>query len=55
MKIVFQVFKSISPKIIELDKLSSQTGDYKGYAFQMLLPLYKVCEGYTGKLIPGEF
>ncbi|PSS35668.1 Small subunit processome component like [Actinidia chinensis var. chinensis] len=54
MKIVFHVFKSISPKIIDLEKLSTQTGDSQGYAFQILLPLYKVCEGYAGKLIPDD-
>lgn len=54
MKIVFNVFKSITPKIIDPEKLSSQTDDFQGYAYQMLLPLYKVCEGYAGKVIPDD-
>ncbi|CAL5416773.1 unnamed protein product [Camellia sinensis] len=54
MKIVFNVFKSITPKIIDPEKLSSQTDYFQGYAYQMLLPLYKVCEGYAGKVIPDD-
>lgn len=54
MKIVFNIFKSITPKIIDPEKLSSQTDDFQGYAYQMLLPLYKVCEGYAGKVIPDD-
>ncbi|KAL7177187.1 hypothetical protein ACSBR2_030511 [Camellia fascicularis] len=54
MKIVFNVFKSITPKIVDPEKLSSQTDDFQGYAYQMLLPLYKVCEGYAGKVIPDD-
>lgn len=55
MKIVFNVFKSISPKILDPEKFSSQIGDFQGYEYQLLLPLYKVCEGCAGKVVPGEF
>ncbi|KAK9288950.1 hypothetical protein L1049_017421 [Liquidambar formosana] len=46
MKIVFNSFK----------KISSQIGqdDCQHYAIQMLLPLYKVCEGFAGKVIPDD-
>ncbi|KAI8538103.1 hypothetical protein RHMOL_Rhmol09G0076200 [Rhododendron molle] len=54
MKIVFNVFKAISPKIIDPEKLSSQPSDFQGYAYPLLLPLYKVCEGYAGKVIPDD-
>ncbi|KAG5549083.1 hypothetical protein RHGRI_014451 [Rhododendron griersonianum] len=52
MKIVFNVFELISPKII--NPVSSQIGDVQGYAYQLLLPLYKVCEGYAGKVISDD-
>ncbi|KAI8539167.1 hypothetical protein RHMOL_Rhmol09G0160300 [Rhododendron molle] len=52
MKIVFNVFELISPKII--NPVSSQIGDVQGYAYQQLLPLYKVCEGYAGKVISDD-
>ncbi|KAG5557842.1 hypothetical protein RHGRI_007922 [Rhododendron griersonianum] len=55
MKIVFNMFELISPKIINPGKVSSQIGDVQGYTYQLLLPLYKVCEGYAGKVIPGGF
>lgn len=55
MKIVFNVFKLISPTVINPGEVSSQIGDVQGYAYQLLLSLYKVCEGYAGKVIPGEF
>lgn len=55
MKIVFNVFKEISPKIIDVEKFSSQPSDFQGYAYPLLLPLYKVSEGFAGKVIPGEF
>jgi U3 small nucleolar RNA-associated protein 20 len=47
MKIVFNSFAKISSEIIQDDCLH--------YAYDILLPLYKVCEGFAGKVIPGEF
>lgn len=46
MKIVFNSFKAIS----------SQIGreDCEKYAYQMLLPLFKVCEGFAGKVISDD-
>ncbi|XP_059666315.1 uncharacterized protein LOC132312087 [Cornus florida] len=55
MKIVFDSFRSVSSRIIDL-KGESQTCDNESrhYAYQMLLPLYKVCEGFAGKVIPDD-
>lgn len=52
MAIIFNVYKSVARKIIDLENISSDSMD--GYAYEMLLPLYKVCEGYAGKVIPDE-
>ncbi|XP_043723794.1 small subunit processome component 20 homolog [Telopea speciosissima] len=46
MKIVFNAFRMISSQI-------GQEGS-QHYAFHMLLPLYKVCEGFTGKVITDD-
>ncbi|ERN01577.1 U3 small nucleolar RNA-associated protein 20 [Amborella trichopoda] len=46
MKLVFGCFKTISTQI---DRQA--LGDY---AIPMLLPLYKVCEGFSGKVISDE-
>lgn len=56
MKIVFNTFRSISPKIFDQFDVSSKIGedDCQNYAYQMLLPLYKVCEGFAGKVIPDD-
>ncbi|XP_052189171.1 uncharacterized protein LOC127799294 isoform X2 [Diospyros lotus] len=54
MKIIFSVFKSISPKIVNPERYSSQIDNLQGYVYQMLLPLYKVSEGYAGKIIPDD-
>ncbi|XP_073124564.1 uncharacterized protein [Henckelia pumila] len=56
MKIVFNLFKSISPELLGhygKDSLIVYDGS-ASYAYQMLLPLYKVCEGYTGKVISDD-
>ncbi|XP_073273960.1 uncharacterized protein [Primulina huaijiensis] len=56
MKIVFNCFKSISPELLGCygkDSLIAYD-DCTSYAYQMLLPLYKVCEGYTGKVISDD-
>ncbi|KAJ4967931.1 hypothetical protein NE237_014632 [Protea cynaroides] len=46
MKIVFNAFRMFSSQI-------SQEG-CQHYAFHMLLPLYKVCEGFAGKVITDD-
>ncbi|XP_037492635.1 small subunit processome component 20 homolog [Jatropha curcas] len=46
MKIVFNSFGKISLQIHQ-DELQH-------YAFDILLPLYKVCEGFAGKVIPDD-
>ncbi|GAV59009.1 LOW QUALITY PROTEIN: DRIM domain-containing protein, partial [Cephalotus follicularis] len=46
MKIIFNTFVKILSQINQ--------GDCQCYAFQMLLPLYKVCEGFAGKVIPDD-
>ncbi|XP_048334306.2 uncharacterized protein LOC107422300 isoform X3 [Ziziphus jujuba] len=46
MKIVFGTFKKISVQI--------SGEDHALYAFDILLPLYKVCEGFAGKVISDD-
>lgn len=46
MKIVFNSFRTISKTIGQ--------EECQHYAFEMLLPLYKVREGFAGKVISGE-
>ncbi|GAV59006.1 hypothetical protein CFOL_v3_02539, partial [Cephalotus follicularis] len=46
MKIIFNTFVKISSQFNQ--------GDCQCYAFQMLLPLYKVCEEFAGKVIPDD-
>ncbi|CAN8326706.1 unnamed protein product [Cochlearia groenlandica] len=46
MRIVFNVYKAFA--------LQMNQEECRLYAFKILLPLYKVCEGYTGKIITDE-
>ncbi|XP_013750413.2 U3 small nucleolar RNA-associated protein 20-like isoform X1 [Brassica napus] len=46
MKIVFNVYKAFTSQMNQ--------DDCRLYAFKILLPLYKVCEGFTGKIISDE-
>ncbi|XP_054807809.1 U3 small nucleolar RNA-associated protein 20 isoform X1 [Prosopis cineraria] len=46
MGIVFNIFKSVMSQISQDDVLH--------YASEVLLPLYKVCEGFAGKVIPDN-
>ncbi|KAG6388570.1 hypothetical protein SASPL_149999 [Salvia splendens] len=56
MKIVFAFYQSISPKLLHFYKESPPTNfdDVRSFAYQLLLPLYRVCEGFTGKVIPDD-
>ncbi|CAK9136504.1 unnamed protein product [Ilex paraguariensis] len=56
VKIVFDSFKSISPKILGQYEISSPNDEdgCQNYAYHMLLPLYKVSEGFAGKVIPDD-
>ncbi|KAA0033350.1 U3 small nucleolar RNA-associated protein 20 [Cucumis melo var. makuwa] len=45
MKAVFNVFRNISSQI--------SVEDCERYVFEILLPLYRVREGFSGKVIPG--
>lgn len=47
MKIVFNSFSKIFSQFAVEDRLL--------YAYEILLPLYKVCEGFAGKVISGDF
>ncbi|XP_057768678.1 uncharacterized protein LOC130988750 [Salvia miltiorrhiza] len=51
MKIVFKFYKSISPKLLDCYGVSD---DARSFAYQLLLPLYRVCEGYTGQVISDD-
>lgn len=46
MRIVFYSFQKILPEIDQ--------DDSRHYASLMMFPLYKVCEGFAGKIITGE-
>ncbi|KAB1216916.1 hypothetical protein CJ030_MR4G016071 [Morella rubra] len=46
MKIVFNCFSKISSQLSQ--------DDCRHYAPEMLLPLYKVCEGFAGRVIPDD-
>ncbi|KAM3327222.1 small subunit processome component 20 isoform X1 [Capsicum chacoense] len=56
MKIIFNCFKSVSPKLIDPSRLLSPEGevDCQSFAYHMLFPLYKVCEGFAGKVISDD-
>ncbi|KAG5588462.1 hypothetical protein H5410_048896 [Solanum commersonii] len=56
MRIIFNCFKSVSPKLIDQSRLLSPEGevDCQSFAYHMLLPLYKVCEGFSGKVISDD-
>ncbi|KAK4356825.1 hypothetical protein RND71_022435 [Anisodus tanguticus] len=56
MKIIFNCFKSVSPKLIDQNRLLTPDGevDCQSFAYHMLLPLYKVCEGFAGKVISDD-
>ncbi|XP_059304794.1 uncharacterized protein LOC132056479 isoform X2 [Lycium ferocissimum] len=56
MKIIFNCFKSISPKLVDQNRLLTPDGevDCQSFAYHMLLPLYKVCEGFAGKVISDD-
>ncbi|XP_013706551.1 U3 small nucleolar RNA-associated protein 20 [Brassica napus] len=46
MKIVFNVYKAFTSQMNQVE--------CRLYAYKILLPLYKVCEGFTGKIISDE-
>ncbi|KAL3622254.1 hypothetical protein CASFOL_033665 [Castilleja foliolosa] len=56
MKIIFNCFKLISPKLLRFYGEISHVGndDQHSYAYPMLLPLYRVCEGYTGTVVSDD-
>ncbi|KAL7595784.1 hypothetical protein Lser_V15G29528 [Lactuca serriola] len=56
MRIVFDSFRQISPKILKNMEILEQSDKKDGgtYAYQVLLPLYKICEGFAGKVISDE-
>ncbi|CAA2935324.1 small subunit processome component 20 homolog [Olea europaea subsp. europaea] len=56
MKIVFNCFKLVSSALLDCYKMLAPVGkdDFHDYAFQMLFPLYKVCEGFTGTVISDD-
>ncbi|KAL6505575.1 hypothetical protein OROHE_022954 [Orobanche hederae] len=56
MKIVFNFYKSISLKLLDCYGISSPTAmdDARSYAYQLLLPLYRICEGYIGQVISDD-
>ncbi|KAG9136707.1 hypothetical protein Leryth_004489 [Lithospermum erythrorhizon] len=56
MKAVFNLFKLILPKLFHGSNIVSPIieDDRHNHAYQILLPLYKVCEGYAGKIISDD-
>nr|GLL39955.1 small subunit processome component 20 homolog [Ipomoea trifida] len=55
-RIVFNCFKSISIKLLDQPRVLSSEDEVESqsYAYQILLPLYKVCEGQSGKVISDD-
>jgi U3 small nucleolar RNA-associated protein 20 len=45
MRVMFNVYKSFASQLNQ--------EECRLYAYKILLPLYKVCEGYTGKIVTG--
>ncbi|GJX79607.1 small subunit processome component 20 homolog isoform X1 [Tanacetum coccineum] len=56
MGIVFECFRKISPKILDNNEAMDMVDQNDGqtFAYQMLLPLYKVSEGFAGKVISDD-
>lgn len=56
MRIVFESFRQISPKILDKTEVleESDKKDGQTYAYQVVLPLYKICEGFAGRIISDE-
>jgi U3 small nucleolar RNA-associated protein 20 len=46
MRVMFNVYKSFASQLNQ--------EECRLYAYKILLPLYKVCEGYTGKIVTDE-
>ncbi|CAH9107367.1 unnamed protein product [Cuscuta epithymum] len=55
-RVVLNSFKAISTKLIDQSKVLTSEGevDCQSYAHQLLLPLYKICEGLAGKVISDD-
>ncbi|KAG8377667.1 hypothetical protein BUALT_Bualt08G0056700 [Buddleja alternifolia] len=53
MKTVFNCFKSISRELLGCGGMLG-SDDQHSYEYQMLLPLYRVCEGYTGQVVSDD-
>ncbi|KAI3823108.1 hypothetical protein L1987_04536 [Smallanthus sonchifolius] len=55
MKIVFDSFSMISPKILDNNEVMEvDQKDGQSHAYHVLLPLYKICEGFAGKVLCDE-
>ncbi|XP_051119137.1 uncharacterized protein LOC127243259 [Andrographis paniculata] len=56
MKIVFSCFKSVAPKLLGSYETAPpvDSEDLYSYAYQLLQPLYRVCEGYTGAVVSDD-
>ncbi|KAL8239479.1 hypothetical protein R6Q59_016046 [Mikania micrantha] len=56
MKRVFDIFKEISPKILDNNEVMEKVDqkDHHNYAYQVVLPLYKICEGFSGKVLSDK-
>ncbi|KAJ9555656.1 hypothetical protein OSB04_010270 [Centaurea solstitialis] len=56
MRIVFDSFRLVSPKILDSNESSEEfeKKDGQNLAYQVLLPLYKICEGFAGKVVSDD-
>ncbi|XP_071927577.1 uncharacterized protein [Coffea arabica] len=56
MKVVFHCFKLISPTLLGEYKNTTLVLEDSGqnYSYQMLVPLYKVSEGYAGRVVSDD-
>ncbi|XP_071696721.1 uncharacterized protein [Rutidosis leptorrhynchoides] len=53
MRFVFKSFKKLSSRILDTNEIVDQR-EGQTYAYHVLLPLYKICEGFAGKVISDD-
>ncbi|KAK9274446.1 hypothetical protein L1049_021693 [Liquidambar formosana] len=52
--LVSNLLKRMGKVALQMEAIQIGQADCQHYAIQMLLPLYKVCEGFAGKVIPVQ-
>ncbi|XP_076896866.1 uncharacterized protein LOC143550000 [Bidens hawaiensis] len=56
MEVVFNILKEISPEILDKNEVMEKDDQKDGQTlvYHILLPLYKICEGFTGKVLSDK-